>query len=184
MKQMGMLLNGCEAYQLIEIVRATAKIPGEIAEVGVFRGGSARLICEHKGGRELYLFDTWSGLPQLTEDDGGSGFFGQQFAASLENVKNALRAYSGVHFLPGPFPQTAEPVRNRCFSFVHLDVDLYEATRDALEFFYPRLARGAALMSHDFHAPGVRKAIEEFFADKPEIVIQQPAGSHIVAIKL
>src|SRR5580704_14064116 len=44
-----MLLVQDEAYQLLSCVRATAHTPGDIAEVGVYRGGSARLMCEAGG---------------------------------------------------------------------------------------------------------------------------------------
>src|SRR5665811_557353 len=58
-----MLLFQDEAYQVLSCARATSKVPGDIAEVGVYRGGSARLICEVQGARGLYLFDTFEGLP-------------------------------------------------------------------------------------------------------------------------
>ncbi|MFC1707356.1 TylF/MycF/NovP-related O-methyltransferase, partial [Planctomycetota bacterium] len=60
------------------------------------------------------------------------------------------------------------------FSFVNLDVDLYQCTSDALKFFYPRVSRGGMMLSHDYlytPAPGVKQAFDEFFADKPESVI-------------
>src|SRR5271157_3319146 len=98
MAETGMLLNGCEAYQIIELVKATGKVPGALAEVGVFRGGSARLICEAKGARELHLFDTWEGLPDPTEADSGSGFRSREFPASMEATITYLSGYTGVHF--------------------------------------------------------------------------------------
>jgi hypothetical protein len=179
-----MLLNGCEAYQIIELVKATGKIPGALAEVGVFRGGSARLICEAKGNRDLHLFDTWEGLPDPTEADGGSGFRSREFAASMKATSQYLSGYTGVYFYRGLFPATAGPIRGLKFSFVHLDVDLHAATASALEFFYPRMSAGGVIMSHDYWSPGVRTAVDEFYRDKPEIIQQQPAGRHCVIVKL
>lgn len=180
----GMLLNGCEAYQIMELVKATGKVPGALAEVGVFRGGSARLICEVKGKRELYLYDTWKGLPDPTQPDNGSGFRRGDFGASLEATRKYLSAYEGVHFYQGLFPETAGDIRHLNFSFVHIDVDLHVATAAALEFFYPRMSKGGVLMSHDYYSPGVKRAVDEFFGDKPEIVVPQPAGAHCVIVKL
>jgi len=184
MADTGMLLNGCEAYQIIELVKATGKIPGVLAEVGVFRGGSARLICEAKGNRDLHLFDTWEGLPDPTEADSGSVFRSREFPASMEATSKYLNGYTGVHFYRGLFPATADPIRDLKFSFVHLDVDLHVATASALEFFYPRMSKGGVIMSHDYYSPGVRTAVDEFYRDKPEIVLQQPAGAHCVIVKL
>ena len=72
------------------------------------------------------------------------------------------------------------------FSFVHLDVDIYTSTLEALKFFYPRINRGGAILSHDYPgAVGVKKAFDEFFEDKPEIVIELPTGTgQALVIKL
>ena len=43
-----MLLENNEAYQLYMAVVNTRKIEGEIAEIGSYMGGSAKLICEAK----------------------------------------------------------------------------------------------------------------------------------------
>jgi len=184
MADSGMPLNGCEAYQIIELVRATGKIPGALAEVGVFRGGSARLICEAKGNRDLHLFDTWEGLPDPTDADNGSGFRRGEFVGSMEATSKYLSGYTAVHYYRGLFPGTAGPIRDLKFSFVHLDVDLHEATASGLEFFYPRMSTGGVIMSHDYYSPGVRAAVDEFYREKPEIVVQQPAGTHCVIVKL
>ncbi|HEX6559984.1 MAG TPA: TylF/MycF/NovP-related O-methyltransferase, partial [Longimicrobiales bacterium] len=56
-----------EAYMLRSAVLAAAVVPGALAEVGVFRGGTARVICDAKGDRPLHLFDTFAGLPQPGE---------------------------------------------------------------------------------------------------------------------
>jgi O-methyltransferase len=184
MLETGLAMNGCEAYQILTTVKAVAeKVAGELAEVGVYRCGSARLICEAKGARELHLFDTFAGLPSPGQNDAGVAFWLGQFAASLEAAQMYLRAFPNVHFYKGLFPSTAEPIRDKKFCFIHLDVDLYEATRAGLEFFYPRMTPGGVLMCHDYDAPGVRLAVDEFFRDKPELVIQQPAGSHCVVVK-
>jgi O-methyltransferase len=184
MTDTGMLMNGFGAYQIIELVKATGKIPGALAEVGVFRGGTARLICEAKGDRDLHLFDTWEGLPEPTEADRGSGFRNRDYVASMQETSKYLSGYSGVHFYQGLFPATADRIRDLKFSFVHLDVDLYVATVSGLEFFYPRMSRGGVIISHDYYSPGVRTAVDEFFRDKPEIVVQQPASAHCIIVKL
>jgi O-methyltransferase len=179
----GMLLNGCEAYHLITLVQATAKVPGAIAELGVFRGGSSRLICDVKGDRELHLFDSFEGLPQLSDQDRGSGFKRGQYRSREMEIRAHVSAFPNVFIHKGWFPQTADAVRDRNFSLVHVDVDLYEPTRDALEFFYPRLSSGGILVSHDCYTPGVGRAFEEFFRNRPEPVLFQPAGSQCFIIK-
>jgi O-methyltransferase len=171
-----------EAYVIRAAVLATSKIVGDLAEVGVFRGGTARIICEAKGKRSLHLFDTFQGLPQPAAID--KGFEKGQYASSLNDVRRFLAGCSDIHFHEGLFPATAGPVMDHRFSFVHLDVDLYDSTRAALEFFYPRLSPGAVVISHDYvEFAGVRNAFDEFFGNKPEPVLEL-SGNQCMVVKV
>ena len=179
-----MVLGDNEAYQILMAVERTEKIDGDIAEVGVFRGSSAKLICEAKSHKILHLFDTFEGLPDSHEEDNPKQFKKGGFSAPLEDVKNYLKKYHNVYFYKGFFPFTAEPVKNKKFSFVNLDVDLCQSTKDCLEFFYPRMNRGGVIISHDYiSVPGVQKAIDDFFKNKPEPVIEL-SGSQCLIVKL
>jgi hypothetical protein len=179
-----MLLGYNEAYQIFMAVKRTEKINGDIAEVGSYVGGSAKLICEAKGNKKLHLFDTFEGLPDLCHIDNPKQFYKGQFSAQLEEVKNYLKKYQNVHFYKGLFPSTADPVKNKKFSFVHLDLDLYEATLASIKFFYPRMNKGGIMISHDYiSAPGVRKAFDDFFKDKPEPIIEM-SGSQCLIVKI
>lgn len=97
-----MLLGLNEAYSIYRTPEKTQKIPGEIAEVGVYKGGSAKIICEAKGEKSLHLFDTFEGIPEIDLID-SSDFYSVQFAESLENVtsylKNYNKVYTKVYFL-------------------------------------------------------------------------------------
>jgi hypothetical protein len=182
-----MSITPLEAIQLFSLVRATAKLGGCMAEVGVYQGGTARLIREADTSRPLHLFDTFEGLPDPGATDTAppwGRFRKGQFAYPLENVRKYLGDCDKVHFHQGVFPATGEAVKDERFSFVHSDVDLYSSTRGVFEFFYPRLLRGGIIVSHDFaHAPRVREAIEEFFRDLPEPVIELP-GDQAMVVKL
>ena len=182
-KETGMLLTDAEAYNVQATAGRTAKVAGDIAELGVYRGGTARLVCEVKGNRNLHLFDTWAGLPKSTQFD--ERFQGGSFVASYEEVQSYLASYSGVHFHKGFFPDTAAGLEDLRFSFVHLDSDLYESTLSGLRWFYPRLNRGGVLISHDYYGPGdgVGKAFDEFFADKPECLVEL-SGTQVSFTKL
>lgn len=180
-----MILHDVEALQIFMAVKQTEKLKGDIAEVGVFMGGSSKLICEAKGNKRLHLFDTFEGLPALSEEDNKNLFYENQFSASYEEVKNYLNSYENVFFYKGLFPSTAGPVSNETFSFVHLDVDLYEATLECIKFFYPRMSKGGIIISHDYaFASGVKKAFDEFFYDKPEPIIElEIIGTQCLIVK-
>jgi hypothetical protein len=178
-----MILDDNEAYQISMAVKSTEKVQGDLAEVGVFRGGSAKLICQSNGGKPLHLFDTFEGIPKVEEVD-QPAFYQGQFAASIQEVKNYLKEYKNIYFYKGIFPATAKPVENKRFSFVHFDVDTYESTLACLHFFYPRMNRGGILLSHDYiNHQGVKKAFGEFFEEKPEPIIEM-SGTQCLIVKL
>src|SRR5665647_1277936 len=73
-RELGSGLLDVEACQLFALAEAAAKIEGDMAEVGTYKGGSAKIICEVKGNTPLHLFDTFEGLPDVEEIDVWSGF--------------------------------------------------------------------------------------------------------------
>lgn len=175
-----------EAFMVYSIAKSQKDLVGDMAEVGVFRGGSAKLICEAKGDKKLHLFDTFEGLPQVSDKDThfGINFWKKnQFNnTTVELVKNYLSSYQNVFFNKGRFPETTGSVTNSKFSFVHLDVDLYQSTLDCLNFFYPRMVLGGIILTHDYHTNGVKNAFKEFFNGKKVSLIEL-TGSQCMAIK-
>jgi O-methyltransferase len=164
------LVSADRCFMLHQLVRHAGALDGDMAEVGVYRGGTARLLarsCPHK---TMHLFDTFSGLPKpdqqwdrLPESDFKD--------TSLAEVKHFLADCVNVRFYPGLFPDTAQDLRGLRFCFAYADADLYESTRSCLTFFYPRLVPGGVLVIDDYNwqeCPGVKQAVGEFLQDKPE----------------
>lgn len=177
------MLSSFESYIVYSLAKSQSKHEGDLAEVGVFQGGSAKLMCEVKGDRTLRLFDTYEGLPDSSSKDRGVHRNGQ-YACSLESVQKYLEGYPNVFFHKGLFPDSAVGVPEAKYSFAHFDVDLYEGTLACLEYFYPRMIAGGVMLSHDYGLlAGVEAAFTEFFADKPEEVIDLPTTQCMV-IKL
>jgi hypothetical protein len=173
-----------ELFNIFSAVEATADISGDTAEVGVYRGGSAKVIAEFNGGKHLHLCDTFEGIPQPGQHDSLEQFYSGQYAASLESVRAYLSGHANLSFHKGLFPSSANGMLSKQFSFVNLDVDLYESTLASLEFFYARLAKGAILISHDYSTcGGVKRAFDEFFRIKPEPVLAL-CGSQCLVVKL
>lgn len=171
------LLTSNEAFFLHSLTCAQSKLPGAIAEVGVYQGGSARMICESKGAVALHLFDTFSGLPAASEHDAYTHRTKSNlYACSLESIQTYLQAFPNVFYHEGLFPHSVAKVpENEKFSFAHFDVDLYESTLSCLKYFYPRMNPGGVMLSHDYSIlQGVRKAFLEFLCDKPEQLIELP----------
>jgi hypothetical protein len=164
-------------------------IIGDVAELGVYQGHTAYLIAEHarKIGHTAYLFDTFTGYAKRDlynlDSDKVTAF--QFDNTSFDEVKHFVGEVS-VKFIKGYFPETASQIPETKFSLVHIDCDLGEPFRAALEFFYPRLMVGGFLIMHDYsslHWPGAERAIDEFFAARPEKLILVPDKSGTAAIR-
>jgi O-methyltransferase len=102
------------------------------------------------------------------------------FKSDFQKVKQKLKKYPNVHIYKGIFPETGVSLKNKKFAFVHLDVDIYKSTKNCLEFFYDKLPKGGIIISHDYHAKGVRKAFDEFFKNKNEQIIQLPLSQCMI----
>ncbi len=176
-------------YMLEMLARHCAGLGHDFAECGVLRGGTAVLLAEVLRERasskpRLHLFDTFEGMPAAAERDPSGHQAGDFGATSLSRVRSELGPYPNVVFHPGTIPQTLNAVEGQRFSFVHVDVDLYESTRDCLRFFYPRLVPGGMLVCDDYGFPlyerSARLAVDEFFERRPEDVIVLRSGQCFV----
>lgn len=178
-----LLLTDAAALHILVCARAVRKLAGVYAEAGVFKGGSARLICEEKGAAPLHLFDVFemlqhgpiAGAEQVHEHFG-------PVHGRLADVRRLLSQYGNVHFHPGLFPETSAGLEDLRFCFVHLDLDLPGATQSALEYFHPRLVRGGILVGDDYSDPEVRRCFDRWFADRDDNVIELP-WSQVMVIR-
>jgi hypothetical protein len=157
---------------LIELVKQHQHVEGAIAEIGVWRGGIGILFGElnipHK---HVYLFDTFEGLPYKDEKD-NFHIVGDFDDTSLEEVSKTLSEYTNISLHKGIFPtDTGHIIEDQKFSIVHLDVNLYQAYVESLDFFYERTTPGGIILLDDYNEPtciGATIAVDEFLADKKE----------------
>lgn len=179
-------------YMLYEFARHCCHLDGDMAECGVYRGGTAYLLAQtiaRQSARpiQLHLFDTFAGMPATADSDPSTHRQGDFGDVSLDSVKAYLKAFANVCFHPGMIPETFAQQEAGRYSFVHVDVDLYQSVRDCCSFFYPRMVRGGVMIFDDYGFPHYRdaakRAVDEFFRDKQERTISLATGQCLV-IKL
>lgn len=147
-------------------IRRTQGLYGLMAELGVYRGGSALVICQTRPHTMLHLFDTFKGMPADEEvgyDPDGYVRKGM-FEASEETVRQNLAGYP-VEFHAGLFPEDgAGPIDGK-YVFVHIDCDLYRSAADAIGWFWPRMVPGGIMFFDDYGCKftGVTTAVQEAF---------------------
>ena len=159
-------------------------IEGARAECGVFRGASALLLSRIArikrpdfAGADYFLIDSFEGFGEenehdkvLWQGDDSNTEFRTAFPAggigtSLETLQHTLREFPGVTIHKGWIPEVFAKLPETRWSFVYLDVDIYEPTLAGLEYFYPRMSPGGVIITDDFGhpmTPGVRKAWEQY----------------------
>lgn len=146
------------------------KVPGNVAELGVYQGDFAKRLNQLFADRTLYLFDTFAGFDHAdvaTEKSSGFSTGEQNFAnTSVELVLSKMPHRPQCVVKQGFFPATAAGLDDT-FCFVSLDADLYDPIIEGLRFFYPRLSPGGYIFVHDFsndEYKGARQAVLEFCA--------------------
>lgn len=174
-------------FVLWSAATSVRSVPGDTAECGVYRGGGSFLILVSQqgiGGKTHHIFDSFEGLsePDVRDDPKHRTAFVWQkhdLAVEEEVVVRNLSGFENVRLYRGWIPQRFEEVADRHFSFVHVDVDLYQPTYDSVAFFYPRMNRSGIILCDDYGfttCPGAKEAFDDYLVDKPESVIQLTTG--------
>lgn len=184
--------NGFNAYRryiLLQLLRLVEDVPGDTAECGVYKGASSWLILAANSANKRipnkihHMFDSFEGLSKPKEVDGIHWKEGDLKAREEEVIEN-LKPFKGkFKIYKGWIPYRFQEVKYLKFSFVHIDVDLYQPTFDSIAFFYDRVNDGGIILCDDYGSsscPGATKAINEFLEDKPEKMIYLPVGGGFI----
>jgi O-methyltransferase len=175
-------------------------VPGDVVEVGCNAGESSiviqKVLSEQASEKQFHVFDSFEGLPELQEQDAKDGIYGKGWMdAKLDLFK---KNFSDVGLkLPqihkGWFEDTIPSGLPDQISFAIVDGDLYTSTKHVLPHVYERLAPGAICLfgvyydeqifsrpytASAYKSPGVKRACDEFFRDKPEKVSVLYAGEY------
>jgi|WetSurMetagenome_2_1015567.scaffolds.fasta_scaffold213673_2 O-methyltransferase len=156
-------------------------VQGDFAELGVYKGDSARLFHLMVPERTLHLFDTFEGFTgkDLQPETGKAATYSTKNFADT-SLNKVLKKIGGnpdkLKIHDGYFPQSTEGLEETTYALVNMDADLYNPTKAGLEYFYPRLSPGGAIFIHDYNDKweGLMKAVDEFATTIPEKLILVP----------
>jgi len=156
------------------LAQKVREVPGDFAEIGVFRGYAFRKLAELAAEQHklAHAFDSFAGMGEPGPEDGTQFPRGKfdiggpaQFVRLMDEAGVRLDLYKlWVGFVPACFEQVPADLR---FSFAIVDLDHYRPTAIALEWIAPRISPGGILALDDF-IPGeagiATRAIREFLA--------------------
>ena len=189
-----------DLYQTLDIRSATLhrmaarissqKIPGCIAELGVYKGDIAWQLNALFPDRDLLLFDTFEGFDEkdvLTEKENNySRAEAKNFAdTSVEYVRERLPFPKQASFYQGYFPQTAQGLADQSFALVSLDTDLYEPIFAGLRYFYPKLSSGGMILLHDYNNAqfrGCKEAVHQYETEHEAFLLVPLSDLHGTAV--
>lgn len=185
----------------VELFKLTLDVPGDIVELGVFRGLGlftwANLLesyCIGDRTKVVYGFDNWTGFTALSDKDAqpsadvGKSVGGFNPANFRKELLSALAIFDADRFIPqkprvkliegniedlvAEFVAANPGVR---FSMVHFDCDLYAPTRAALRYLWDKVSRGGVLLFDEYGIldwPGETAAVDEFLAENHGVRLQ------------
>lgn len=178
------------SHQLISIVEdiVTNNIQGAMVECGVWRGGSIMIIIMTLmelgiTDREIYLYDTFAGMPaptkhdwHKTKNDAIKKYNAAKVSNALcnwcyvpldavkENIYKLGYPKNFIHFVAGKVEDTIPTTIPENISLLRLDMDWYEAYKHALEYLFPLVLTGGTLINDDYYYwQGCKKAVDEYF---------------------
>lgn len=168
-QNVGTLLGQERGRVLWDALQSRAMLVGDVVEFGVYKGGSALLLHRAAPSRQLHLFDTFTGHPEMDRrhDDPRAHPVGR-FADTNANVVSALFHGAPVAIHVGVFPDSASywhPAPQ--LVVVHVDADLYGSVHAACELFYPWLVPNGVMIFDDYgfpDCPGAKRAVDEWSA--------------------
>lgn len=159
------------------------KVQGAFVECGVWKGGSmlaAALTLDKLGvdNRELYLFDTFTGMTKPSEEDvdirGGrarevyeneEGWCRAGLMEVQETMRQSSYPQNRIHYIVGDVMKTLPEEAPEEIALLRLDTDWYASTRHELQTMFPRLSNGGVLIIDDYgHWQGAKKAVDEYFS--------------------
>lgn len=179
-------------FGLVEAVRHihTHRINGSIVECGVWKGGSMlacakTLLQVGDTGRQLYLYDTFEGMPppEHMDETINDRKAAQLLEQNTDKSANLIWAYSTleevqqtvggsgypadkIQYIVGKVEDTIPATLPEQIALLRLDTDWYSSTRHELIHLFPRLVSGGILIIDDYgYWKGARQAVDEYFAE-------------------
>ena len=153
---------------------------------------TAKTLLELKSyDKELYLFDTFEGMPKPTEfdvsykddlaikgfedrkiDNNSSDWSRIELDEVKKNVFSTGYNKEKFHFIKGKVEDTIPKNSPETISILRLDTDWYDSTRHELIHLFPRLVKGGVIIIDDYGFwKGAKKAVDEYFEENNILIL-------------
>ena len=184
------LLDRSRAYSLYQLTEQVKDVPGDVLEVGTWRGGTAGILTQMLPDKMVYLADTFTGV---VKSSGWEHYKDQAHDDTSEELVRDFLAdtcqVSNFKILKGIFPEdNGEDVKADKLALVYLDVDVYESTKDAFHYVWDRVSSYGMVVFDDYGmvsaCAGIKKFVDEIKDDKDKVFIQNLNGQAYILKKV
>jgi len=126
--------------------------PGDFAEFGVWHGTTFIPLAElaRQDGRAIHAVDSFAGMAKETARDANRYREGALSVGGSATFRSLAKPFPNIEIHEGFVPSILDELADTTFAFVHLDLDQYAPTLDALRFLWPRMADGGVVICHDW----------------------------------
>lgn len=170
-KMLDIIINRMRKNMIKHLFEYHINLNYACAEFGVYKGKTARYIDKYKGGRTLYLFDSFKGLPEGWWEY-KKGYFG------LKQVP-PLPEYSIIY--EGWFKDTLADFRedySSPLSFIHIDSDLMQSALTVLEGLDNKIIPGTVIL-FDEYLRGEDEAFKKWLNDYARCAVMIKKTHHL-----
>lgn len=182
-----------------EFAKLIESIPGDVIELGFGYGNSAVVLCSLDAHgfkeRKLYFFDSFKGFPKSSifdlsyrnpkEGELSHRTMGEA-TEQLQQFLNCEKLADRIQFVEGFVEQSLINFSSPKIALLHIDLDLYSAHKITLESVFDSVVTGGIVIFDDYNEAkwlGAKKAIDEFFADKIELIQKHKSGKYYLIKK-
>lgn len=176
-----------------ELYKKIIDLPGDVIELGVFKGGSIiqfatfRELLENERSRKIVGFDVFGEFPQAEKVESDKKFvckWNEQHTGEFLTREDIYRSLEikkiyNVELVQGDICETIDEYLSRNphtrISLLHIDTDVYEPAKAGLEKLFDRVVGGGIVVFDDYATvEGETLAIDEFLMGKQYIIRKFP----------
>src|SRR5262249_28505398 len=149
--------------ELFKFALAKVTVPdGLYAEFGVYKGDSINRLARLRPHQVFHGFASFEGLPETWSLGARTGAFG--VGGRLPAVHGSVVLVKG--FFEHSLPDFLSTYDKKAVAFIHVDCDLYSATKTVLEQLAPMLVEGTIIVFDEyFNYPGWQQGEVKAFAE-------------------
>jgi O-methyltransferase len=181
-------------YELFYLAKSVSALKGDFLEVGVAKGGSgvmlARILKSMNVKKKIFLADTFAGVVNTSIKD--TAYQDGMHSYKENEVINLLKKFECLNnsiILKGMFPkENYQHFDNKSLCFVHIDVDVYQSTKDVLEFVNNKVVKNGLIIIDDYGfagCEGATQAVMDFIkVNQKQYAFIHNINGHAILLKL